>query len=121
MPAPIRSRPIPRLAARGAARVSLQTRPLNHYPSPYIRTVTEPQVDDWHGPSTAFSEEFLADTGGFNGTHTRDTDGDGMPDWWEVQYGLNPNFNDAAGDADGDGISNLVEYNSGSNPIMPDS
>ena len=29
-----------------------------------------------------------------------DTDGDGMPDGWEVQNNLNPLMNDAAGDPD---------------------
>jgi len=38
-----------------------------------------------------------------------DTDGDGMPDWWEKQFGFDPNTNDAAGDADGDGLTNLQE------------
>ena len=52
-----------------------------------------------------------------------DTDGDGMPDGWEVRFGLNPRFNDSAGDPDGDGMSNVQEYNSGRNPskgIVPD-
>ncbi|NCA82824.1 MAG: hypothetical protein EOM72_08780, partial [Opitutae bacterium] len=49
-----------------------------------------------------------------------DTDGDGMPDWWEAQYGLNSQVNDAAGDADGDGLSNGGEYQEGTSPLNPD-
>ena len=77
---------------------------------------TDPQIDDWRGPSSVGSPLFLADTGGIPGPRTRDTDGDGLPDWWEIQYGLNPLLNDAGGDVDGDGVSNLAEYNSGGNP-----
>jgi parallel beta-helix repeat protein len=40
-----------------------------------------------------------------------DTDGDGMPDGWEVANGLNPlSARDAQSDLDGDGVSNLNEY-----------
>lgn len=45
-----------------------------------------------------------------------DSDGDGMPDYWEVAHGLNPYANDAMLDADGDGMSNLLEYMSGTDP-----
>ena len=46
-----------------------------------------------------------------------DTDNDGMPDWWEKKYGLNPEDpSDAEGDPDGDGITNLEEYKAGTNP-----
>lgn len=49
-----------------------------------------------------------------------DSDGDGMPDWWETLYGLNPG-NDrgpdgAYGDPDGDGLSNIAEFLAGTNP-----
>src|SRR5262249_8494728 len=81
---------------------------------------TDPQLDDWRGPSTVASFSFVVDTGGIPGPRTRDSDGDGIPDWWEVVYGLNPTLNASAGDADGDGLSNLEEFNSGSNPLDRD-
>ena len=40
-----------------------------------------------------------------------DSDGDGIPDWWENIHGLNPtNALDAASDSDGDGMSNRDEW-----------
>jgi hypothetical protein len=62
--------------------------------------------------------QYNAEKNAFKGV---DTDGDGMPDWWETQYGLNPaSAADAATDADGDGATNLQEYNAGSNPTVAD-
>ncbi|MHC4739608.1 MAG: LamG domain-containing protein, partial [Planctomycetota bacterium] len=46
-----------------------------------------------------------------------DSDGDGMPDYWELLWGFDPfNASDADEDADGDGVSNLDEYLQGTNP-----
>jgi hypothetical protein len=46
-----------------------------------------------------------------------DTDGDGMPDDWEVEHGLNPSSPaDAAIDSDGDRASNLAEFLAGTIP-----
>ncbi len=56
---------------------------------------------------------------------TYDTDGDGLPDWWETKYGFNPNdpngMNGPNGDPDGDGRTNLQEYILGTNPNVADS
>jgi hypothetical protein len=46
-----------------------------------------------------------------------DGDGDGMPDAWETQYALNPNFRgDAERDTDLDGFSNVEEFRGQTNP-----
>jgi hypothetical protein len=60
------------------------------------------------------------DTGGFGSALTRDADADGLPDWWEILRGLDPNHNDALADPDGDGRTNLQEYNAGTDPRSPD-
>jgi hypothetical protein len=39
-----------------------------------------------------------------------DTDGDGMPNKWETEKGLNPNVADGTLDSDGDGYTNLEDY-----------
>jgi hypothetical protein len=49
-----------------------------------------------------------------------DADGDGMPDQWEVDGGLDPEVNDAASDADGDGMPNLYEYQNNLSPSTND-
>ena len=41
----------------------------------------------------------------------KDTDGDGMPDEWEIENGLNPNDpSDAVKDCTGDGYTNIEKY-----------
>ena len=50
-----------------------------------------------------------------------DSDGDGMPDWWESLFGLNPlDSLDAVQDPDGDGLINLDEFRHGTNPHKSD-
>jgi hypothetical protein len=51
---------------------------------------------------------------------SNDSDNDGLPNDWEIAYGLNPNDpSDTAIDSDGDGLSNLQEYLAGTNPKNP--
>ena len=50
-----------------------------------------------------------------------DTDKDGMPDWWEVENGLDPLVDDASEDADSDGVNNAAEYDLGLDPWNSDS
>ena len=46
-----------------------------------------------------------------------DTDGDGMPDYWENRYGFAiDNASDAADDCNGDGDTNLQEFQAGTQP-----
>jgi hypothetical protein len=46
-----------------------------------------------------------------------DTDGDRIPDEWEIAYGLRPDDpTDATADSDQDGLTNLDEYRAGTNP-----
>lgn len=55
-------------------------------------------------------------------TDTTDSDGDGMPEGWELFWGLDPSDpEDAQADFDGDGATNVQEFNTGANPTIPDS
>ena len=50
-----------------------------------------------------------------------DSDGDGMPDWWEAKYSLDVDDpSDAGLDPDGDGLSNLEEFHAGTDPHQAD-
>ena len=53
----------------------------------------------------------------YHGEPVADADHDGMPDWWEKKYGLNPNDpSDAVKDANGDGYTNIEKYLDGIDP-----
>ena len=72
---------------------------------------------DWDGDGLTNAEEQDAGTD----MNNPDTDNDGLPDGWEVAYGLNPNSaGDANADPDGDGLTNAQEYAAGTNPNAAD-
>jgi hypothetical protein len=51
-----------------------------------------------------------------------DGDGGGIPDQWEIQYGLDPlDPADDVKDSDGDGFNNLAEYKANTDPLDPKS
>ena len=81
---------------------------LNHLPG-----------DDADGDGLTNSQECIL---GYNpNSNNSDNDGDGLPDWWEVQYfGLNLGYS-GSGDPDNDELTNLQEYQQGTNPQDSDS
>jgi hypothetical protein len=53
----------------------------------------------------------------YKGTPYQDSDGDGMPDDWEIAHGLNPHDpSDATTDLNGDGYTNIEEFINGTDP-----
>jgi hypothetical protein len=68
------------------------------------------QIELYGTNNFSFTLGFLASTG------VADTDGDGMPDWWEQQYFGGSTNAGANVDNDGDGVGNYAEYVAGTRP-----
>ncbi len=67
---------------------------------------------------TIYVNTTIDNTMGIDEIYLEDTDGDGMPDSWELLYDLDPNDPDDAGsDEDGDGVINLDEYIGDTSPL----
>lgn len=68
--------------------------------------------------SLQISNQFQAEKSQFM---LADSDGDGIPDWWEIRNGFNPNLaSDGASDPDADGSSNLQEFQRNTLPLVAD-
>jgi len=74
-------------------------------------------------PKDSYKQGIITDisqVGGYpeyKGKAYKDSDGDGMPDAWEIKYGLNPNDpSDANKDLNGDGYTNIEKYINGIDP-----
>ena len=77
------------------------------------------QVEADQQPGVLFSASLVPGTGSVefidsDGALTIDADNDGLPDSWELQFGLDPGLNFGAdgadGDPDQDGLPNILEY-----------
>ena len=89
----------------------------------YERLIAEGYVQEvpWAAATNASRNHALANQGQLKNLFNFDldafdSDGDGLPDWWENKYGALV----AGADEDGDGVSNLQEYQQGSNPLVAD-
>ncbi|KAF9732745.1 hypothetical protein PMIN06_007084 [Paraphaeosphaeria minitans] len=78
------------------------------------------QVQSWGKTGATISDE--AAMGGvgtiFGGAKPVDTDGDGIPDAAETQFGFDVNVDDAMGDKDGNGYVNVEDW---ANSLVPSS
>jgi hypothetical protein len=72
-------------------------------------------IEEYYNSTRPLSD----DSEDLNGDGT--PNGYGMPDGWEVGYGLNPLVDDANVDLDLDSYTNLEEYNAGTDPTDPES
>ncbi|HSP42600.1 MAG TPA: type VI secretion system tube protein Hcp [Luteolibacter sp.] len=57
-----------------------------------------------------------SESGNLPGGTNPDSDEDGMPDWWEREFGLSVGVDDSGLDADGDGLTNRQEFELGTHP-----
>jgi hypothetical protein len=77
---------------------------------------------DWVGVlvrrnADTVAQEYRIDDLRLQGVYVEDLDGDGIPNAWEMSYGMDPESGaNGAADPDGDGMSNYGEYRAGTRP-----
>ena len=91
--------------------------------------VTQESVSDEDGDGVPDSEDAFpsdpnewldTDGDGLGNNADGDDDDDGLPDAWELLYGLDPLTKDADEDPDGDGVVNIDEYSNETDPTIFD-
>ena len=93
-----------------------------HY-NPSVKPEEFYQFEHRRLPADSYKHGIITDirqVGGYpeyKGTPYKDSDNDGMPDVWEIKYGLNPNDpSDAVKDLNGDGYTNIEKFINGIDP-----
>jgi hypothetical protein len=81
----------------------------------YFGNLGQQAANDYDADDLNNLNEFVL---GANPTNS-DSNHDGVPDGWAVQYGLHVTENIGTGDTDGDGLSDFGEFIAGSNPTNP--
>lgn len=85
----------------------------------FANPVVEFSQAQFHGPALSVATlDNLAIT--TNEPPGLDTDGDGLPNAWEIAHGFNPSDPSDSSDPDGDGFTNFEEYQQGLDPRDPD-
>jgi hypothetical protein len=87
-------------------------------PNPIQDSDGDGVIDDIDAFPNDPDEWIDTDNDGIGNNADTDDDDDGMPDNWEIDYGLNPLVDDAHDDLDGDGVDNIDEYENGGNPSL---
>lgn len=90
--------------------------------SPVEQFESDVALADWVGVAVVrnadpAAQDYAIDEVWLRGVYTADVDGDGIPNQWEMTYGLDPAIAaDGAADPDGDRMSNYAEYRAGTRP-----